>query len=287
GGGGDYTSITGALAELGPQRVMAYESIDVYDGTYEGQVSVVDRDYITIQAATGQAPVIDGTTYGVSLDSSRGITISGLRITGATSFGIYNNSWYSIIVSNRVYGNAGGIRQNDDMYYGTIRNNLIYNNTSYAIYVRDSSVDTQIINNTCYTNTLGISVLAANATVVIKNNISDSSINNDFYPNAGTFSYNCSGDETATGTGALTNTNPSFVNTASNDFHLKSGQGTWNGWRWTRYPSEHSPCIDAGDTNDLVGAEPSPNGGRINMGAYGGTAVASKTRVPGAVFTIW
>jgi hypothetical protein len=38
-----------------------------------------------------------------------------------------------------------------------------------------------------------------------------------------------------------------------------------------------SPCIDAGDPNSPVGEEPFPNGGRINMGAYGGTAEASKS----------
>ena len=38
-----------------------------------------------------------------------------------------------------------------------------------------------------------------------------------------------------------------------------------------------SPCIDAGDPSSPVGDEPQPNGGRINMGAYGGTPEASKS----------
>jgi hypothetical protein len=38
-----------------------------------------------------------------------------------------------------------------------------------------------------------------------------------------------------------------------------------------------SPVIDAGDPANSVGVEPFPNGGRINMGAYGGTAEASKS----------
>jgi hypothetical protein len=36
-----------------------------------------------------------------------------------------------------------------------------------------------------------------------------------------------------------------------------------------------SLCIDAGDPNWPVGSEPDPNGTRVNMGAYGGTAEAS------------
>jgi len=38
-----------------------------------------------------------------------------------------------------------------------------------------------------------------------------------------------------------------------------------------------SPCVDTGDPGSPVGREPFPNGGRVNMGAYGGTAEASKS----------
>ena len=38
-----------------------------------------------------------------------------------------------------------------------------------------------------------------------------------------------------------------------------------------------SPCIDAGDPNSPVAFEPFPNGGIINMGAYGGSSQASKS----------
>ena len=38
-----------------------------------------------------------------------------------------------------------------------------------------------------------------------------------------------------------------------------------------------SPCIDAGDPNDDYSNEPDPNGGRINMGAFGNTDQAAKS----------
>jgi hypothetical protein len=62
------------------------------------------------------------------------------------------------------------------------------------------------------------------------------------------------------------------------DYHLKSQAGRWdpNSQSW-RMDNVTSPCIDAGDPNSPVGEEPEPNGGRINMGAYGGTAQASKS----------
>jgi phosphotriesterase-related protein len=62
------------------------------------------------------------------------------------------------------------------------------------------------------------------------------------------------------------------------DYHLKSQAGRWdpNSGSWV-VDEVTSPCIDAGDPNSPVGDEPEPNGGRINMGAYGGTAEASKS----------
>ena len=60
--------------------------------------------------------------------------------------------------------------------------------------------------------------------------------------------------------------------------HLKSQAGRWDpvSESWIQ-DDVTSPCIDAGDPNSLVGDEPFPNGGIINMGAYGGTAEASKS----------
>jgi len=62
------------------------------------------------------------------------------------------------------------------------------------------------------------------------------------------------------------------------DYHLKSQAGRWdaNEGLWTR-DDVTSPCIDAGDIYSTIGYEPFPNGGRINIGAYGGTAEASKS----------
>jgi len=62
------------------------------------------------------------------------------------------------------------------------------------------------------------------------------------------------------------------------DYHLKSEYGRWDAVSGSWVMDDvTSPCIDAGDPNSVVGDEPEPNGGRINMGAYGGTAEASKS----------
>ncbi len=62
------------------------------------------------------------------------------------------------------------------------------------------------------------------------------------------------------------------------DYHLKSQAGRWepNSEMWVQ-DDVTSPCIDAGDWMSPIGLETFPNGGRINMGAYGGTAEASKS----------
>jgi len=64
----------------------------------------------------------------------------------------------------------------------------------------------------------------------------------------------------------------------SGDYHLKSQGGRWDAseGRWVM-DEVTSPCIDAGNPMSPIGLEPFPNGGIINMGAYGGTAEASKS----------
>jgi L-ascorbate metabolism protein UlaG (beta-lactamase superfamily) len=71
------------------------------------------------------------------------------------------------------------------------------------------------------------------------------------------------------------------------DYHLKSQAGRWNSSTESWVMDDvTSPCIDAGDPNSPVGDEPEPNGGRINMGAYGGTAEASKSPPEGPIVYI-
>jgi hypothetical protein len=62
------------------------------------------------------------------------------------------------------------------------------------------------------------------------------------------------------------------------DYHLRSLTGRWDAQMrsWVT-DGVTSPCIDAGSSAGAVGQEPVPNGEVINMGAYGGTAEASKS----------
>jgi hypothetical protein len=62
------------------------------------------------------------------------------------------------------------------------------------------------------------------------------------------------------------------------DYHLQSQAGRWDASLsyWVQ-DAATSPCIDAGDPASQVGDEPVPNGGIIDMGAYGGTAEAGRS----------
>jgi hypothetical protein len=82
------------------------------------------------------------------------------------------------------------------------------------------------------------------------------------------------------GTGNI-GANPRFAEPdfwVGDDYHLKSQAGRWdpNTETWIKHDVT-SPCIDAGNPMSPIGYEPFPNGGIINMGAYGGTIEASKT----------
>ncbi len=77
------------------------------------------------------------------------------------------------------------------------------------------------------------------------------------------------------GEGTIT-ADPLFADPENGDYHVRSKRG--------RYWPEHdiwvldkatSPCVDAGDPNVGTLNEPMPHGGRINIGAYGGTSEAS------------
>ena len=62
------------------------------------------------------------------------------------------------------------------------------------------------------------------------------------------------------------------------DYHLQSQAGRWEHESQTWIQDDvTSLCIDTGDPNGPIGTEPFPNGGRLNMGAYGAGDKAGKS----------
>jgi len=77
---------------------------------------------------------------------------------------------------------------------------------------------------------------------------------------------------------------PLFADPNNGDYHLKSEMGRWdpNSESWIK-DDVTSPCIDAGDPNSDFSGETWTHGGRINMGAYGGTRQASMSLETGGL----
>ena len=67
-----------------------------------------------------------------------------------------------------------------------------------------------------------------------------------------------------------------FADEANADFHEKSTAGRWSKGSFVN-DDVTSAAVDKADPAASVGSEPAPNGGRANLGAYGGTSQASKS----------
>ena len=181
-----------------------------------------------------------------------------------------NNILYDIPYAGLV--ESGAIRITGD---GMVSNIYIINNTiddvrKDGIIIESGDqihIRNNIINN-C--KEYGISKTGGGSNIFLSyNNIANSGTGNYNGISAGT------GDISADPLFASVSRNY-LVLDKNNDFHLRSQYGRWNGSAWVN-DSVTSPCIDAGDPDSDCSNEPPPNGGRINMGAYGNTGEASKS----------
>lgn len=151
----------------------------------------------------------------------------------------------------------------------TLKNFVIRNSLGGIFIVRSSPT---ISNVTVVNNDYGIEAYADSDP-----NISNSIIWNNTYSDL----YGCQARysciEIGGGGEGNLNVNPQFADSNNGDYHLCSPHGRY----WAKHnvwvlDDVTSPCIDGGDPNSDYSNERKPNGGRINMGAYGGTSYASK-----------
>ena len=160
------------------------------------------------------------------------------------------------VVNCLITGNNGGVDSYGDGQSSIINCTIVENNidhcTCYAI-----RGEMPVIVNNCIVKDNGDQQIEKNVVV----SYSDISDNTDhIWPGVGNI-----------------NADPLFADVNNGDYHLLSQAGRWDpaDEQWVR-DDVSSPCIDAGDPADWVGDEPAGNGGRINMGYFGGTSQASK-----------
>ena len=209
-------------------------------------------------------------------------SLDKLSLTGGSESATAEVYCEKSVVENNVFVDDGGIaisRQLDS----TIKNNILYN-VEWPSFGGTPAENVKIANNVLYNTTDAISINDGGKDIIIKNNvfynISGYCVNNVYgsnitieynyvWLNASPAYYNVSDSNT-------TYQDPMFADVSGGDFHLKSQYGRWTGSAWTN-DGVTSPCIDAGDPTSNYSIEPSPNGSRINIGAYGNTDEASKS----------
>ena len=230
----------------------------------------------------------DGGGGGISCDCSSSPAISGNTISGNMAWhyggGIYCDSSSLAITGNTITGNTasyggGGIYCDWDNASLAITGNTISGNTACfgagGIQCYSSFGQSSVNNTILWGNSapLGPAIrLGYSSTLAIGYSLVSGG-------RAGVY---VSTTSTLTWGPGNTDADPLFADPANGDYHLKSRFGRWDrsansgAGAWVN-DSFTSPCIDAGDPNSDYSNEPQPNGGRINMGAYGNTAGASRS----------
>ncbi|MGA1825398.1 MAG: cohesin domain-containing protein [bacterium] len=268
---------------------------DDWTWIYFGEESEGSLHYCTIMYAnTGcrikaSSPVIANSTLeqncvGINLGNSNAeivknrIAHNGIGITAdysqpaITHNHICNNTYDGVILShgseyselrhNLIYGNGenGLLLKYSSLV--PIINNTINNNGGDGIYLKKECIP-QIINNLITHNQgYGISCWQSSWPTVLYNDLFDNTGRN-YYDYASGASFT-----PLPGAGEL-NEDPLYIDEGIPDLHLQSG----------------SSAIDAGDPSSAYDQEPQPNGGRINMGAYGNTPEAALSCEPQNAFS--
>ena len=245
--------------------------------------------------------------------NTHGIVVGGYQSSATARENlVYDNSdtgilayYGSAVAGNTSYHNATGISgfsygSSNIIFRGQIVNNVTYGNTDQGVLLDHAAAGTWVANNTIVQAVGdGIRVTDASEHVQLWNNIiqvdtgfamsiasnSQSGWQSDYNliytPGAGQLSnwggltFDSRSDwfyelglDAHSQVGETNAVDPDFVDPLNGDFHVQAG----------------SPAVDAGDPTMDFALEPSPNGGRINVGAYGNTDQAAPS--PGSLVQI-
>ncbi|NCD32881.1 MAG: choice-of-anchor D domain-containing protein [Spartobacteria bacterium] len=225
---------------------------------------------------------ISGGTKGLVATGTKDITLRGFSISGVSGVGMsWTNATDCRMQQGTIYDVAeAGIdvqsSLNMDVY-----NVTIWSNPVAAIQVSNcKTVD--VVN--CV-----LSASGSNASVYAISGTAPSSDYNDLLQSDGAVMGRSGSlvyknvrewqDKTGQDVHSLTH-DPLFADASAGDFHLQSsgGRSTASG---KVKDAGISPLIDAGKTSFSYSTEPSPNGNRINIGAFGNTDTASRTDTNG------
>jgi len=270
-GGGPTQDLDGRPRVLGFVDMGAYEfgriwHVDTFNGDAtrrgpgpEGEGLTPDLAYPIIQMALDRAE--DGDTVLVHPGEYYGFQIRGKSIEVR---GVADTRGVPMIES--------GIEIQAGARQPAVVSHLVIRSSEPAVRVR-AGAKPLLQHLTVVENTSDLQV-AHGAAPVVRNCIFHENGIGDLpdYP----VSYCCS-DRFLPGVGNIID-DPLFVDPEGNDYRLFSEGGRYSPFvDGFVYDIVTSPCIDAGDPRSDIGEEPSPNGWRVNLGAYGGTRYASRS----------
>ena len=285
-----YTSVQRAIDDAQPGH-----EIVVSPGVYQENISFKGKN-LTVRSTDPNDPAVVAATIINGGGQSSVVTFSsgedancvlaGFTITGGKR-GIYCSSASPTITNCTIAGNVnadmgGGIYLVSDSSPTLTNCTIINNSASIAgggMYNQDSS---PTLTNCTFSGNSGSyyggGMYCNGGSPTLTNCILWGDIPDEIliFGSAPVITY-CNIQNGFTGEGNI-DADPLFVDIANGDYHLKSQAGRWDANTQTWVVDDvTSPCIDAGDPSTPVGLEPLSNGGIINMGAYGGTAEASKS----------
>ncbi len=221
--------------------------------------------------------------------------ISGNQASGIGIFGFhntlieYNTIEFNGDGNNRSYtdnvllGKQSGITfyegaKNNKIkgFQTVVSNNIIGNSAAFGIENKKSKIHQFLLDNNCIYNNLKGAYKNASSYTDIYLNPDYCSADPTFFEGRTSYDYSILNDHWANALSS--NDYSSYVggNDARLVFHLKSKVGRWDGFSWVA-DNETSFCINTGKPSSDFTNEPNPNGGRVNIGAFGNTSLASKS----------
>ncbi len=216
----------------------------------------------------------------ISNGDYRNVNVNMTIIRDNGSSGIYDLGAYTTISKCLIYNNSSnGIycHNLDSIHSSVISNSVICQNDNFGIYTNGGTPKTEVTNCTVYNN--GSYGLSGDKFSKISNCVvyGNNGTNDDLYVN-NVVSYCCIydiGDYTGNGNFSAT---PNFTTASDSYGDILGGDNEFfTNDDGLRLNNTNSPCIDTGEPWADCSNEPSPNGERLNLGAYGNTDIAETT----------
>lgn len=277
-GGNNASLVPSAMTDLDGLPRVAGESVDMgayeFDGPYRYYVDAVNGD----DSYGGWGPRVAFATI------QRGIDMAENGYTVTVLPGVYTEEINFAGKAITVTGEQGGaILEAPDGYAvsfftaersGSVLKNVVIHNSEVGIFI--AGARPTIRNVTLANNEFGITAYAG-ASPDISNCILWDNLDGDLFGCTATYSCIQQGVD---GEGNIRE-DPLFADPENGDYHLLAEEGRFvPAYGLWSFDTKTSPCVDAGIPTLAPGDERMPNGGRINMGAFGGTPEASMSEWP-------